>query len=360
MPAKNPAAEKLRAHVRAYYGRVLQKSEDLATNACCASGAPPPWIARALQNVHADVRARFYGCGFPIAEALEGATVLDLGCGSGRDVYIASQLVGPAGFVHGVDMTEAQLQTARATLPWHMRRFGFGRANVAFHRGYIEELEALPLKAESVDCIISNCVVNLSPQKRRVLAGAFRLLKPGGEFYFSDVLCDRRLPAAVAQDPLLHAECLGGAPYRADFLALARAAGFTCPRSVSRAPITIQNAELRRRTGAAQFHSETLRLFKLAGLTPRREDYGQSATYRGGIPGAETRFALDEHHLFEAGRPQRVCGNTAAMLAETRFGAWFRVEGTRARHLGEFPCGATPAQPGRAAAAPSAAAAACC
>ena len=344
MPA-NP--DDVREWVRDYYGSVLEKTDDLATNACCAIGAPPAWIAGALANVHDDVTTRFYGCGFPIAEAIEGATVLDLGCGSGRDVYVVSQLVGPAGSVHGVDMTEPQLDLARSTLDWHMERFEYGKPNVTFHHGTIETLEDLPIAPGSVDVVISNCVFNLSPAKQRVLDGVFRLLKTGGEFYFSDVFVDRRLPEEISNDRILHAECLGGAPYHADFLEMARRAGFHDPRRVCTSPITIRSPEIERRVGAARFTSETVRLFKLEALDARCEDYGQVATYRGGIPGSEVLFALDDHHLFEAGRPERICGNTAAMLGQTRLGAWFRVEGDLRTHYGEFPCGATLAQRSR-------------
>ncbi|MCA9542762.1 MAG: methyltransferase domain-containing protein, partial [Myxococcales bacterium] len=120
----------LRAWAQDYYGRVLQQTADLKTNACCATGAPPPRLAAGLQNIHDDVLNRFYGCGFPVPEVLEGATVLDLGCGTGRDVYLIAQLVGPKGKVIGLDMTESQLQVARDTLAWHMDRFGFAEPNV--------------------------------------------------------------------------------------------------------------------------------------------------------------------------------------------------------------------------------------
>lgn len=336
----NPTND-VHAWVEDYYGRVLQKSEDLATNACCATGAPPARLRPALANVHEDVLSRFYGCGFPIPAALEGATVVDLGCGTGRDVYLASQLVGPTGFVHGVDMTAAQLEVARETLDWHMARFGFEAPNVAFHQGYIEDLSALEIEPGSVDIVISNCVVNLSPRKDLVLDQVARLLKPGGEFYFADVLCDRRLPDEIAFDPILHSECLGGAMYDADFIALAKQHGFPDPRVVLEAPITIQNAEIERKVGAARFSSQTLRLLKLEGLDHQCEDYGQLATYTGGIPGAETLFWLDDHHAFEQGRPERVCGNTAAMLTDTRFAPFFEVSGDRRTHYGVFPCGPT-------------------
>ncbi len=337
------ADDDVRAWVRDYYGRVLQKSADLATNACCATGAPPPFLAAKLANVHDDVLARFYGCGFPIPEAVAGATVVDLGCGTGRDVYLLSQLVGPDGFVHGVDMTDSQLQVARDTVAWHTARFGYAQPNVAFHQGYIEDLRPLPIADGSVDVVVSNCVVNLSPRKDLVLAEVFRILKPGGEFYFSDVFCDRRLPEAVAFDPLLHSECLGGAMYRPDFEALARRAGFLDPRAVSTDAITIQNADIEAKVGAARFESTTLRLLKLADLDPQCEDYGQVATFRGGVPGVGQVFWLDARHAFEVGRPERVCRNSAAMLTATRFAPFFEVRGAAEIHFGPFDCAATTA-----------------
>ncbi|WP_269475740.1 methyltransferase domain-containing protein [Streptomyces gossypiisoli] len=126
--------------VKDYYGKVLASSADLKTSACCTNAAPPPHIAAALGRVHEEVLDRFYGCGSPIPPALEGATVLDLGCGSGRDAYVLAQLVGPTGRVIGVDMTDEQLAVARRHTDWHAQRFGY--ANVEFRRGYIEDLAA--------------------------------------------------------------------------------------------------------------------------------------------------------------------------------------------------------------------------
>ncbi len=333
-----------RTWVRDYYGEVLTRSDDLATNACCATGAPPAYLGPLLSRIDARVLDRFYGCGFPIPEALEGRTVLDLGCGTGRDVYLVSQLVGPDGFVIGLDMTENQLAVAREVVDLQMERFGHRKPNVDFRHGYIEDLAGAGVGDASVDLVISNCVVNLSPRKDLVLAEIARALRPGGEFFFSDVVVDRRLPHEIAFDPVLHAECLGGAMYDHDFLMLAKAAGFADPREVSRAPITIQNPEIEEKVAPARFDSVTYRLHKLDGLDARCEDYGQVATYRGGIPGHERLFRLDDHHLFEAGCPERVCGNTAAMLADTRFGAHFEVQGDRSTHFGVFSCTATMAQ----------------
>ena len=336
-----PQGDDVHSWVQDYYGNILKASADLQTNACCATGAPPARLAAALGHVHPDVLARFYGCGYPIPEVVEGATVVDLGCGTGRDVFLLAQLVGPDGRVHGVDMTEEQLAVARDTLAWHQERFGYAEGNVELHQGFIEDLSFLA--DDSVDLIVSNCVVNLSPRKDLVLAEAFRVLKPGGSFYLSDVFCDRRLPPDVANDPLLHSECLGGAMYDFDFDQLARQVGFVDPRATERAPITIQNAQIQAKAGAARFESVTLRLFKLPALEARCEDYGHVATYARPIPEVGALFALDEKHLFELGRPERVCGNTAAMLRETRFAPYFDVQGDRSTHFGAFDCSATTA-----------------
>ena len=336
----------IRTAVTSYYAEVLQQSSDLKTNACCAVGAPSSYINSLLQNVHDDVVARFYGCGFPIPEALEATTALDLGCGTGRDVYLLAQAAGAKGTVIGIDMTEAQLEVAKRTEDWHRERFGFDKSNVRFEQGFIEDLASVGIADRSVDVVISNCVVNLSPRKDLVLSEVYRVLREGGELYFSDVFVDRRLPEHVAADPVLYGECLGGALYEGDFLSMARRAGFLDARLVSAAPITIENDEVEAAVGAAQFRSATYRLFKLPALDDRCEDYGQIATYRGTIPNVPV-FTLDDHHVFEPGRPERVCGNTAAMLQDTRFAAHFDVVGDRSVHFGVFDCAATMAATSR-------------
>lgn len=227
--------------------------------------------------------------------------------------------MGQNGHVHGVDMTEeGQLDTAREVIPWHMEKF-FGSAdikNVTFTKGFIEDLSFLP--DNSIDVVVSNCVVNLSPKKELVMQEIFRVLKEGGEFYFSDVFVDRRLPDEIAFDPLLHSECLGGALYTRDFVSMAKSAGFKDVRSLTSAPITIRNDEIETTVGNTKFTSITYRLFKLKTLDDLCEDYGQIATYLGGSKAAPDLFYLDSKHAFEKGRPERVCANTASMLQDTR------------------------------------------
>ena len=265
--------------------------------------------------------------------------MLDLGCGSGRDVYALAQLVGPAGEVVGVDMTDGQLAVAQRHRAFHAQAFGY--ANVRFVQGYIERLDALDLEPGSFDVIVSNCVVNLSPDKDAVLRGVQRLLKPGGEFFFSDVYADRRVPSAVRNDPVLYGECLGGALYWNDFLRLAQRQGFADPRLVDDRPLAITDPELLARVGNLHFFSATYRLFKLAGLESACEDYGQAVVYRGSIPEHADRLVLDKHHSIATGRVFPVCGNTWRMLHETRFAPHFQFIGDFSRHYGLFAgCGA--------------------
>lgn len=319
--------------VRDYYSRVLSSSADLKTSACCTADAMPGYLRALLANVHDEVKDRYYGCGTPMPPALAGATVLDLGCGTGRDVYMLAQLVGPEGRVIGVDMTEEQLEVARRHQSWHAERLGYD--NVAFHQGTIEDLAAAGVADASVDLIVSNCVVNLSPDKPRVLAEAFRVLKPGGELYFSDVFADRRVPEHLAADPVLLGECLGGALYGEDFRRIMADIGCADVRTVSSTPIELHDEAIHHKIGHINFSSRTIRAFKLD-LEDRCEDYGQVARYKGTISEAPHAFVLDDHHRLEAGRPMLVCGNTADMLARTRYAPHFEVTGDKSVHFGLF------------------------
>jgi SAM-dependent methyltransferase len=233
-------------------------------------------------------------------------------------------------------MTEEQLAVATAHRGHHRQAFGYARDNSEFRLGYIEKLDELGFEDASFDVVVSNCVVNLSPDKDAVLRQVHRLLKPGGELYFSDVYADRRVPSELRNDPVLYGECLGGALYWNDFLSLARRCGFADPRPVEDRPIAITDPALAARVGNTRFYSATYRLFKLDGLEPECEDYGQAVVYCGGIAGQESRFILDKHHAIEAGRVFPVCGNTWRMLADTRFAPHFDFIGDFSRHYGIF------------------------
>ena len=322
--------------VQQYYGQELQSTADLKTNACCTMTPPPKHIRETLKLIHEEVKDKYYGCGLTIPYELKGLKVLDLGSGSGRDCYLASKLVGEQGEVIGVDMTDEQLDVANRHIDFHRDAFGYQEANVSFVKGNIEQLGELNLKEGSFDLIVSNCVINLAEDKDKVLADAFKLLKQGGEMYFSDVYCDRRIPQELQDDQVLWGECLSGALYWNDFLNAAKRAGFTDPRAVESKPITVENPELEEKLGDLQFFSVTYRLFKLEGLESDCEDYGQAVKYKGSIEGESNGMFLDDHHYFPKGKIMTVCGNTWKMLHDTRFKEHFEFHGDFSTHYGIF------------------------
>jgi len=301
-----------------------------------APGEPPRRLQEILQKIPAEVAELFSGCGSPIPEAVEGRRVLDLGCGTGRDVFLCAALVGPKGFVMGVDREDELLAVARRHVEPAMERFGHPEPNVAFRKGNIENLEHAGLEDEGFDVVVSNRALGLMPDKLRVLREVYRVLKPGGEFYFADVYSDRRLAEAVASDPEVGREQLGGALYVGDFVRLARTAGFADPRIVERSPLRLADADLQTRLGGVLFWVVTFRLFKVRGVEDGEEDYGQAARYLGTIPGCHHHFRLDAENHFEAGRSLRVGGNTARILGASRLAPHFQVLGDQTQHFGPF------------------------
>ena len=322
--------------VKDYYGKVLQSTADLKTDACCTDEGLPEYLKPILSKVHDEVLMRYYGCGLVLPEDLTGMRILDLGSGAGRDVYALAALVGESGEVVGVDMTEEQLAVAEQYREFHAEKFGFAKSNVQFKKGYIEQLDQLNLEPNSFDIIVSNCVINLSPDKRAVLEQCYELLKPGGEIYFSDVYAERRVPQYLIEDEELYGECISGALYWNDFINLSKQCGFKDPRLVKSRPLAIENAVLQEKIGSRRFFSATYRLFKLAELEPACEDYGQAVRYLGTIEHHKDAFILDQHHIIETGKMFPVCGNTYRMLNDTRFKAHFEFFGDWDTHYGIF------------------------
>lgn len=179
-------------------------------------------------------------------------------------------------------------------------------------------------------------MINLSTDKPKVLRDVKRLLKPGGEFYFSDVYADRRVPESLRNDPVLYGECLAGALYWNDFLNLAKQSGFADPRLVESRRLTIENPDIEARLGQQRFYSATYRLFNIEGLEPACEDYGQAVIYKGTVDQHPHAFMLDDHHVIETGKVFPVCGNTWLMLEKSRFAEHFTFIGNFDTHYGIF------------------------
>lgn len=322
--------------VKEYYGQTLAGSDDLHTDAPHCQLAPPPKYVRDVLPLIADeITLRFYGCGSPIPPALQGATVLDLGCGSGQDVYVLSKLVGSEGHVIGVDMTPEQLEVAERYKEEQAQRFGYDHSNVEFRLGYIEDLKSCGIEDESIDLVISNCVVNLSPFKDLVMNEIYRVLKPGGELYFSDVYASRRLPDDIRNDPILHSECLGGATYTEDFKHLMEDAGWPHFVWTVDDPLYIGDLTIETRVGFTSFRSRTVRAIKCTDLERTEEDYGQYATYKGGMPEMPRYFDFDSELRFVKDKPRAISGNTAQMLASSRYGMFFDIS-PKQYHRGAF------------------------
>ena len=149
MALDDTALTDVTSDVKTYYGETLQTSDDLKTNACCTGAEMPEVIKAALRKCHPEVIAKYYGCGLCVPDCLDGLSVLDLGCGAGRDVFVLSQLVGEAGRVVGVDMTDEQIGVAREHAAWHAEKFGYAKPNTDFRQGLIQDLQGVGLEDSS-------------------------------------------------------------------------------------------------------------------------------------------------------------------------------------------------------------------
>lgn len=220
--------EQLKAVVREKYGEIAKKSlTEINSSTCCGTqccSEPDGFSAfnddySSLSGYLQDADLKL-GCGIPteVASISEGDVVVDLGSGAGNDAFVARALVGERGHVIGIDMTEPMIEKARL----NANKLGF--KNVEFRHGDIEDM---PIESASVDVVISNCVLNLVPDKAAAFSEMFRILKPGGHFSVSDIVLDRPLPTEIQHAAEMYAGCVSGAIPRAQYLSLITAAGFT-------------------------------------------------------------------------------------------------------------------------------------
>jgi ubiquinone/menaquinone biosynthesis C-methylase UbiE len=199
------------------------------------------------------------GCGLPTETAYlqPGHTVLDLGSGAGNDAFVARAIVGESGRVLGVDMTAAMIAKARA----NASKLGF--ANVEFRLG---EIENLPVEANTVDVVVSNCVLNLVPDKARAFTEVLRVLKPGGHFSISDIVVEGELPEAIQQSMEAYAGCVAGAIQKADYLQLIERTGFVAVRVAKEKVVAVPDelaVEALGEAGAAQAKASGARLLSV-------------------------------------------------------------------------------------------------
>jgi len=278
--------EALREVVREKYGAAATRVAEgnTAASACCSPGCcgstTASWDpitsdlydAGQTSGIPAEALLASLGCGNPtmLAALREGEVVLDLGSGGGIDVLLSAKRVGPTGKAYGLDMTDEMLALANEN------KRKAGAANVEFLKGQIENI---PLPDHSVDVIISNCVVNLSGDKRRVLEEAFRVLKPGGRFAISDVVVRGEVPAEIRKNMELWIGCVAGALEEREFISLLAGAGFENP---SIEPTRVYEAK-----DAAAFLAGTG--LDIAAVTPQIEGKFISAFVRGTKPHPKSR-----------------------------------------------------------------------
>jgi MoaA/NifB/PqqE/SkfB family radical SAM enzyme/SAM-dependent methyltransferase len=252
-----------------------------------------------IRHIPAEFRFRGYGCGSPVLDAdiAPGDTVVDLGSGTGIECFIASKLVGRNGRVIGVDMLDPMLERARAAADPVARNLGW--ANVEFRSGYLEQL---PLDDDSVDVILSNCVLNLSTHKRKTFAEIRRVLRPGGRMVVSDVVCETDPGPSIRNDDEMRGECLGGALTHRDLCGLLDESGFCGLRILKRYPY--------REVDGHPFFSMTFEA-----RTPKATAETVRAMYRGPF----AAITLDDGAVLPAGQVVTVDASLARAAGEQLF-----------------------------------------
>lgn len=264
--------QETRALVRERYAAVARGEGGCCGSSCGCGEAMAPdgldTIGAAYEGVagHVAEADLHLGCGVPTRHAAlkPGERVLDLGSGAGNDAFIARHEVGAGGHVLGVDMTAGMIAKARA----NTAKLGF--ENVEFREG---QLEDLPVEAASIDVVISNCVLNLVPDKGRAFAEMFRVLRPGGRFCISDIVATEELPPAVREVAALHVGCVAGAMAEAEYVALLRATGFEGVHFAEEKPIRLSDQAL-----AAHMSTAEIAAFRASGIRIK------SVTVRGTRP----------------------------------------------------------------------------
>jgi SAM-dependent methyltransferase len=262
-----------------------------------------------IAHIPKDVIDRFYGCGGPMSQAgvRAGETVVDLGCGAGIDVFIAAKKVGPDGRAVGVDMTDPMLGVAGENKERVAQTLGYDA--VEFRKGY---LEAVPLADRSADLVTSNCVINLSPDKRKVFGEMWRVLKDHGRIVVSDIVADGPLPPDLKVNVHLWGECVAGALPEDEFLAELERAGFY--------GVAVLKKTFWKEVEGHSFFSVTVRGYKFQ-KTAGCVFQGHKAVYLG--PYAS--ITDEEGHLFPRGEEIVVCTDTVAKLSHEPYKGSFLI-----------------------------------
>ncbi len=294
--------DKPRSIVREFYGRAaVEPQEEL----CCPTGNSP----EDTSHIPREVLDRFYGCGSPTiaAEVSEGEIMVDLGAGAGIDCFIAAKKVGSKGKIYGIDMTDEMLKVARENN--HLVAVNLGYDIVEFRKGFLEDI---PVEDGTVDLITSNCVINLSPDKKAVFNEMWRILKDHGRIVISDIVSLEETPPYLKLNRQLWGECISGALTEDEFMAYLEQAGFYGLQTLSR--VFWKEVE------GYSFYSVTLRGYKFE----KKKGcvyVGQKAIYHGPYKAVTD----EEGHLFPRNEPVEVCTDTAAKLSKLPYAGQFTI-----------------------------------
>jgi len=295
-------ADDTREIVKDFYGNAAQEPQE---NLCCPTAYP----AEDTDHIPKEVTDRFYGCGSPVSIAgiTEGETVVDLGSGAGIDCFIAARKTGAKGKVIGIDMTDEMLRVANDSKEAVFENLGY--ENVEFRKGFLEEI---PVESNSVDLITSNCVINLSPDKRNVFSEMWRALKDHGRIVVSDIMSDREIPEHIKNDQKLLGECIAGSLTENRFLSYLEQSGFYGLDVLSKTYWkSIENIN---------FCSITIRGYKFE-KTSGCVYIGQYAIYKGPL-----KVVIDEEgHVFTRNQPFEICTDTAKKISHAPYSGMFEI-----------------------------------
>lgn len=298
---------------------------------------PSAEAAEALALLPEDMRENKMLPGYPFPPMLDGCTVVVLGARNGRDAFVASKLVGESGKIIAIEGCARDAEKANEAKEQIAQAFGFAKSNVHFVNTAIEDLSAAGIADGSVDVVIANCAVSHSPFKLKVLSEVYRVLKEGGEFYEFDVFCNRRIDPEQKADPAIAGGLLAETGYDQDFRRTMRKAGWEDFRHMSFHAVEVTDEAAAKAKGeGTTYEGRYVRAVKSQVIEDLCEQYGQYATYDGKIAGCPDYFDLDDHHRFFTDEPMSVCSNSCSMVADTRYGAHFKVDGNLRHHYGAF------------------------
>ena len=279
------------------YARAVTTGEEM----CCPTGYDHEELQKFIPEAVLKVS---YGCGTPVGltTVQSGETVLDIGSGGGIDCFEASRRVGAEGKVIGIDMTDEMLALAKSQAPIVATNLGYATSNVDFRKGFAD---AMPVEDHCVDLIVSNCVINLAPDKSKVFREMYRVLKPGGRFTISDIVADQPIPNYMIQDKEKWGDCLSGALTLGDYWGGLRQAGFGGIHQVGFIPWRVIDG--------IHFLSLTLTGYKLS--VDHSKQTAQFATFTGPF----NRITDERGHSFTRGIPQSIDAETEQLLKNSSY-----------------------------------------